>query len=854
MCKILYAIVFCLGSLIGYSNFSWAADEEKPADVTQANQCEGSLVTPTSTAKKGKAGAKKSVGTAQSAAYTRILAEKKSASVSQSWTLQDFFTKNPENNLAVQHPFTVANAAEKTFAMLTHEAPRIAADPLYGIKQVRVYPMLTGHPLAGGRMVIGNEEALDKLVQFIGSLARGDRSGKAFGFPGPAGTGKTELLYVIDNIEKNLGKADPKYKQFSYRWKGLHTIPVLRHLFKFDRETGLPNYAWIDPDMPRSPFTLLRTDMQEQILSQVLPEIQKKWNMTISKGWLKPEPKSRAIIKAILEHKFPEIAQGLITVDDLTSDEYLAAISEYMVVVPKLTIQNKTEPQIIRAQTEDPNFEALFARPNLLRQAFYTGGELKDLGVDYTGQVFQQDGGLLMLDELYRNPEALLNILLEVKQNKIVQTDYGDPVEVDVVTIWNSNDESIEKAKEDMALKASIDRDQPNPMRLLLDPEQIEATSIFQVEIKKFKQRALTTTQIVPLNYSEVYPAPDTSGKTQTAYNRFALYYENSESRILIAPLALNYMSWLAAASRFEVNPEKMAKFKGELNLVQRDPSLLTSATTRLKIVLGEREVNAAERQELYRLSYLLEEGRQGISSRDIETWLKNAINIAMREGRGVLTPRMMDQAFDDAITTGEIKLPAGELRAYLQALRIDIKEQLLLPRLEKDVRAIISGDGDKANRIYDAIEREFLALAVDPKATHVTPDDGSQPVAIMRERLDKIREIYRKKFGRDFSANFLLKNLQNARRGQARRDSQLLEAVREFLADQDALTSDTITAFDSFYRQEHADPAVSEKVAHVETRLGQYGYDSESFKEAVAFTAQLRNEKLGRVREANKK
>lgn len=803
-----------------------------------------------SPSRASRAPAKKANGNGHSEAYQRILAEKGEAAL-RSYKLEDFLSADMSKNLAVIHPFTVANAAEKSYAMLTHVPPRMARDPLYGIKPTQVYPMLTGHELAGGRMVVGNEEALDRFVLFLGSLARGDRSGKAFGFPGPAGTGKTELLYVIDNIERNLSKQD-KYMQFSYRFRGLDKIPVLRHMFKFDRETGKPNYAWIDPDMPRSPFTLLREDMQKSVLEKTLPEIRSKWNMTISKGWTKPEPKTKAVIRAILEYKYPEIGEGIISVDDLTQEEYLAAINEFVVIVPKKTVQNKTEPQIIRAQTEDPNFEALFAKPNLLRQAFYTGGEFKDLAVDYTGQVFQQDGGLLMMDELYRNPESLLNLLLEVKQNRMVQTDYGDPVEVDIVPIWNSNDESIEKAKEDMALKASIDRDQPNPMRLLLDPKQVESAALFQVEISKFDYRVLSETTMTPLRevFSQVYPAPDEGGRTQSAYGRGALYYNAEGRRILIAPMALNYMAWLSAASRFEVNVEKMSRFAGELNMVTRDPSLFNSPITRLKIILGEREVNAAEKQELYRISQLLEEGRYGISSRDIETWFKNAINIALREGRGVLTPRMMDQAFGDAITNGEIKVAAGEIRAYWLMLRNGVKEEIMLPRLEKDVRAIISGDGDKANRIYDEIEREFMALAENPGTTHVTPDDGSQPVAIMTERLDRIKALYRKKYGREFSANFLLRNLQSARRGQLKRDPQLLETVREFLADQDALTSDYIGAFDSFYRRETSDPALSEKVGQVEGRLAQYGYDDESFKEAVAYVSQLRNEKLGREKQ----
>jgi len=854
-------IVFFTLSIFSFAAVS-AEDEPKTSASVAGQSCEAimsagdapaaaSATSATASVEQKKPRARKAANTSvalksapaangRSAAYSRILAERPQAN-NRVWSLNDFFAENPDENFAVAHPFTVANAAEKTYALLMHEPPRKALDPLYGVKPTWVYPMLAGHELAGGRMVVGNEEALAALVNFLGSAARGDRSGKAIGFPGPAGTGKTELMYVVDRIERSLPNVSPKYQQYSYRFQNLHTIPFLKNMFRFDRETGNPNYKWIDPDMPRSPFTLLRDDMKEAILAKVIPQIDKKWNLTITKGWSKPEPKSKAIIKAILEHRYPEIAEGLISENDLSAEEYLSAISEYLVIVPKLTVQNKTEAQIIRAQTEDPNFEALFARPNLLRQAFYSSGEYRDLAIDYTGQVFQQDGSLLMMDELYRNPPSFLNLLLEVKQNRMVQTDYSEPVEVDVVPVWNSNDESIEKAQGDQALKASLDRDEPHSMRLLLHPNQIEATALFQVEIKNFSQRNLEENTLKPLNYTEVYPAVDPTGKTQTAYRRYALYYQSNGENILVAPLTLNYMAWLAAASRFETSYEKMMKYKSELNLVQRDPSLFTNPITRLKIMIGQREVDTTVKQELYRIKHLLQEGQNGITARDIESWLKAAFQLAAESKKGVLTPRMLDQAFEQQFTSGTLKAPNGDTRARWQNLRVAIKDQILLPMLENDVRNIISGDGDRANRIYDLIEREFIELANNPNADKVVPDDGSQDLLIDQARLNKIRELYQKKFGREFSPTFLLRNLQGARRGQKpQRDSDLLEAVRDLLAEQDMLTGDFISLYNSYYNGESSDPTLSEKVALLEVGLSKYGYDQESFREALSYVHQL--------------
>ncbi len=123
--------------------------------------------------------------------------------------------------------------AEKTYAMVTHVPPRDALDPLYRVKPIKIFPMIAGeHPATGGRMIVGQEEAVEAFVSFVGSVARGDRTGKALGFPGPAGTGKTELLYVMANLEKNLARQEPKFAQFSYRWKGLHNYSVPKTSFQ----------------------------------------------------------------------------------------------------------------------------------------------------------------------------------------------------------------------------------------------------------------------------------------------------------------------------------------------------------------------------------------------------------------------------------------------------------------------------------------------------------------------------------------------------------------------------------------------------------------------------------------------
>jgi predicted Ser/Thr protein kinase len=765
------------------------------------------------------------------------------APVSRKWTLESFFDPNPENNLAIQHPFTVANAAERTAALNKHLPAREALDPVYRIKPVKIYPMLAGeHPATQGRMVVGQEEPLANFVAFVESLARGDRSGKSLGFPGNAGTGKTELLYVFYFLQKNLGKTEAKYKKFSYRFKGLYNIPYLRGLHKFMPDGKTPISEYFDPDIARSPFTLLRDDMKDAVLSAVKPEIRSKWQMTLEKGWKAPEPKSAKILQVIFEHEFPEIAEGQLAIDDLTQEQYLATLNKYLVIVPHSLIRPApSEPQFLRATSDNPNYQSMFVAPNIERMAKY--GQNSPFAVDYTGDVFRaEDTGILGIDELFRAQGEFLNIALELIQNRIAKVDYGDPVELDVVPIWNSNDESISLAGENHAIKALLNRTESPPMRSLLGSNQIEAVVPFQVGVDRFKMRKLDDTTIKPLVHADVYPAADAHGKTHTAHGRYALYYSAEGRDILISPYAMNYLSWFASATRFVTDRQKLGRFQAELNILNRNSSLVGNPIERVRLHIGDKEAKPTELMELSRIAALAEEGTDGISARHIESWMKRALKIAADSGQGVLTPRMIDTAFQELMDNDKNFKPKDDIRAVWQNLREAVKLELLLPKLGDEVRSIVSGDGQQAERMYDEIERQMIAVGSDPGATEVAPEDGSQRVLIDHERLLEIRKIYAEKFGKEFSPTFLLRNLSNVRRGTgANRDPDLLEAVKIYIARKHVTVAEFITALDSFYRGEAKDPAIRQKAAEIEPTLSAYGYDSNSFREAVAFVAQLK-------------
>ncbi len=83
---------------------------------------------------------------------------------------------------------------------------------------------------------------------------------------------------------------------------------------------------------------------------------------------------------------------------------------------------------------------------------------------------------------------------------------------------------------------------------------------------------------------------------------------------------------------------------------------MLTNPLDRLRINLGDRNVERADLMELSRIRFLAREGEGGISARDLETWLKEAFNLARNRNSKVLTPYVVDQAFQKLLDEGRIK------------------------------------------------------------------------------------------------------------------------------------------------------------------------------------------------------
>lgn len=831
--------MFALTTLLVVNfNFAKAAED---GDTENKQNCGESLENvKTATTKKATAkrpAAKKSTATA--AKKTDTSAEPISRKV---WKLEEFLVKDPEKNLAAQHPSTVVTAAQFYWSIVKKTPPRKIKDPLYRVKDIYTYPLFNGElEESKDHMIIGQEEAIQSMLTYVHSKARGDKSSKAVLLIGPGGTGKTEAVSVL-NWNRNLASNKiPEYHEYTYNFVNLKEIDELKWLG--DEITA---------DMKRSPFTLLRNDMQNEAMDIAYSELKDFAGYDVT-PWRTPDPKAKAIIQAILKHHIPQFKSGEWQIDDIPRDEYLKHISRHVNVIRReRDIYEEDATNIIGAVEDNPNMELLFVSqdpPLILR---YPNDS--PLRFNYRGQYLQQDGGALVLDEAYRNDSPIFTIALEMLQNDTIRTDAGAVV-MDTLHIWTANDESVEGAKEENSLKALLDRMHSVPVRHLLHPHQIAKAFLYTYGTNRFQMRNLvevdsegkesstrtTTGKIVPLELNKAYPNPDANGNVVGINGRQSLYYKAGEKNLLVSPHTLEMMTLAAAATRLVTDPSQLTQFMSELQVVNPSSHLYTSAASRLKVILGEHEPEAKIRADLYKLRDLLKEGEKGISHRNLESWFREAIELTEQKGRSSITPMILDEAFKNLISKGTIAPPTKQLRAtWLNQYR-SITGEFILPALYSDIRKIVSGDGEKAERIYDQIVGEIVTLASNGGATEWVPGDGSSPQPIQEKRLEEIKKRFRDVNGFEFSDAFLLQHLSGASTGNTvTRNRELLDAIEAWLVESESETTELAGQISEYYEGKNKDPKVERLVNNAEQRMAAYGYDQQSFKEAIAFWKKL--------------
>lgn len=752
----------------------------------------------------------------------------------------ELLAANPEDNLAFRYPTIAMDAFQKTWMVIDRYPSREIVDPVYGADRVREYPIFSaGVPEAQGSFIVGQRAALAQVAALIKDGAMGIKSAyKMYLLRGPAGTGKTEVLKLLNTALQTLSRENEQFFEFTYRLVNLTEIPSLQRVFG-DHNGEVPDY---DAPYGRSPIVLLPKELRERV-TKIASEKVRKIIGTSAIPPVGADGKSVQIIEEIVKH-YTKAQNG----QPLTVEQFIEKMNKHVEIVRR----NRPPPTgseqqgLIRYLGQDPAWDQLAFQRNI--SASDQLGPSNPLSHHYNGLLMKADGGVMTFDEFFRNEHSVRDVTLEIIQNRVVSHS-GVNASVDAVVMGASNDASIEDASKKGSTAAHLSRTIQIPMRLLLPPLEIAKTLFFERGTRNFKMRALDdpNASIEPLDIMKVYPNATESGKLVGPDGRYAIYEDIGDGQqVLIAPRSLELIALTAAATRLVTDTNKLKEFGKEFDLLEgKGGGHFRSVVDRLQIINRELDTEYGIREELSRASKILKEGETGIEERDASTWLTVALQMA-RENQNTLTPALVSEAFKRILSDRKFNVK-DEMRGRYIELHQTILENFTLSSLGNDIRRIISGDGDRIKQIYDEVKQEILAIGRDREADKFELRSGER-MPINFTRYKEISGIYRELHGRELVAGDISSfHLSNTSETDVHRP--LMLAIETWLVEKEIDTKG-VSGLLQYFTGRDTDRKTAELGRSIRNSFERLGYNERSFTEALKLFYDLRYEKQRKKKE----
>lgn len=695
--------------------------------------------------------------------------------------LSSLLSKDPTKNLAVRSPLDIMNSAQRILSMIYSKGVKKIRLPITG-EEVLYYPFFSeGTELTNGLMINGNEKAIAAFVEGLKAQATKDRAGASiFLAVGAHGTGKSEFLNLMGVAAENLTSTlNPTFSSYTFKFTNLNEITELHRFIPFEIQNGHKVLADFEAPYGASPISLLPKSVQQLVLENARPAAEKMLNGMTPMPILETDPWSDFIRNSIIQHYSRTKGRPL------TSAEIVEYLDKHIVVQRQIIGKRFLKMPQIESQPHDVDIQGLFLAPNPIVKFASSVGNNHIMSWFGNGKIMQGYGNAVMFDEFFRNPKELQNLVLGMFQSRTVSVGGSPILNLDAVIYAATNTANFNEIKSQDAFKALADRFTPHYLRWHYLPH-LQVRQLLMSKLSKSYQQSLHDDHapIQKLKLLEAVPLMEGLQKNQTTDHRYRIWIGDGPDRIEISPYSLMLMSEIIAATRFEKDPAKAEKvFAGKI----LTSHLFRNPLERLRFYEGEvQNVQDDEIKELEIVTGLLHQGESGISTRDADRWLTEALTVA-RNSRtdNTLTPGIAIKVFKDMLYTKKIEANTKDRLEWLN-LADEIIENLLIPRLEADItQATANGDRVVQDAYWDVID-EMIATDRNPTARTYVSSTSHQERSIDRERLEDIQKRYQLRTGRNL--NFAQIAIFHMRQSMVdshlkQPDDDLLKAIAEYYA-----------------------------------------------------------------------
>ncbi len=646
--------------------------------------------------------------------------------------------KNSPDNLAVNHPSIVMNAAQRILAIVLSQGVKEIPNPEAPGTNIKYYPFFSeGLSMTNGRRVVGNEVAIARFVEQLKHRTQGDPN--VMIFLGPHGTGKTEILEVLSAGLTNATTHLPEHYFYTFEWHSLAQIPSLKSEFEISEELAdshtLPSF------LNDSPLVLLPDATQEKLIQYASPMAEKLIGMQAKPMKLEGSPWDTFIQEEIF--KYYSAKKG----SPLTVKERIEYTDKHVRVIPITLGTNGTAPKF-DAQNRDVDIRSLFVTQNLA--GFLRHGAGHPLSDRPNGSILRGNGSVVFLDEFLRNKKELLNLFLGIFQSGRAAISGSRPISMDAVFVTAGNYESLEELRAEGGSSAVINRLKVQPFPWPVNPYDIMATLTYILsQTTEFEMRKLgdANSEWVKASTSELFPrAPAGSRLREGPDRRYELRVKSAGRTVYISPHTLLFYSGFLSMTR-SIYDQGKARKAGADGMSILESGVFKQPVLRLRFWMGEASLKGAEEQELLKVSSLLQEGHHiGMSTRDFDRWFKESLSHAIRiagEGEAVLTPEIAKSVLMTQLDQHIIDVDTKTALQWRSQFAESMAKSVILPRLRSDIHMALGHMSGQSEMIYDQVIAEIMALANDPGARQYMDPNSSTYVNIDLPRLEAIKKEY---------------------------------------------------------------------------------------------------------------